>query len=278
MGDIVSALQGTPVPTILVLGGLLFVFLALGGKLSAGEIPPDRRKYFGIAGSIFILFGVILFVVPQRVSPDGNSATPLDQNIDVTVTPTNSSTETQQTQFDVIVATISALNQTADILYGPISGALTGEDDNSLECDDADVLVTNAIIKVQFIYPHQSESWTFGINFRHLGRNQQYRLFINQDGFWEVEWDRVNSDGNRIFTTIDGGRISNLIRGENASNELSLYVNEATAFFYLNEKFISDIEVSQVISPGDVAVCIEYKDDTVDLVLDYSDFTIWSLP
>lgn len=274
MFDVIDALQGTPVPTILVVGGLLFIFLGLGGKLTAGEIPADRRKYFGATGGVLLLLGIVMFVIPQRITSGENSTGGTASNIPTPPIPA----EISQSEYDQAVGTASAFNQVAEILYGPTSGELTGEDDGSLECNNAEVLVRNAIIKIRFTYPHQMETWSFGLNFRHLGRNQQYRLFVNQDGAWEAQWDRVNSDGDRIATTIDGGRLSNLIKGEAAANQIDLFVSKESALFFFNDKYISRIDISHVLSPGDVAVCIDYQADVDALKIDYEAFTIWELP
>ena len=66
MGDLFSGLLNTPVPTSLVLGGLVFIFLGLGGKITTAQIPPATRKYFSIAGTIFVLIGAVLFAIPQE--------------------------------------------------------------------------------------------------------------------------------------------------------------------------------------------------------------------
>ena len=80
--------------------------------------------------------------------------------------------------------------------------------------------------------------------FRDLGKDQEYRLFINHRGVWTAEWNRINSNGDRIHTTIDGGQLSNMIKGENISNEIELFVNDDFALFYLNEKYISRIDIT----------------------------------
>lgn len=68
MGDIITALQNTPVPTILVVGGIVFLFLAVVGQFAGKiQVDPKRQKLAGIIGALLLLSGVALYVVP--VSP-----------------------------------------------------------------------------------------------------------------------------------------------------------------------------------------------------------------
>ena len=68
MGDMIIALQSTPVPTILVLGGLVFLFLAVVGQF-VGKItvPKERQIWAGLIGCLLLFSGVALYVAP--VSP-----------------------------------------------------------------------------------------------------------------------------------------------------------------------------------------------------------------
>lgn len=74
MFEFLSALKDTPVPTILVVAGLIFLFLGLGGKLSAGEIQPNRRKVIGVIGTILFFLGLGLFAINPNPS-DSNRTT-----------------------------------------------------------------------------------------------------------------------------------------------------------------------------------------------------------
>ncbi len=68
MGDIITALKDTPIPTILVVGGIVFLFLAIVGQF-VGQIhvPPERQKWAGIVGALLLFAGIALYVAP--VSP-----------------------------------------------------------------------------------------------------------------------------------------------------------------------------------------------------------------
>ena len=67
--ETIAALQETSVPTILVIAGLFALFLAVGGRLTVGEIPPDKRKIVGVGGLISLLTGICLFAFPTGRNP-----------------------------------------------------------------------------------------------------------------------------------------------------------------------------------------------------------------
>jgi len=65
METILAALKDTPIPTILVIAGVAFLLLSIAGQL-AGRIavPPERQRWAAIMGSILLVSGVALYVVP----------------------------------------------------------------------------------------------------------------------------------------------------------------------------------------------------------------------
>src|SRR5918996_5922157 len=74
MGSIVAALKDTPIPTILVIAGIVFLILAIAGQL-AGRITvaPERQRWAAIIGCVLITVVVALYVVPQVRLPSPGS-------------------------------------------------------------------------------------------------------------------------------------------------------------------------------------------------------------
>ncbi len=67
MEDILGSLQGTLMPLILVVGGFIFLFLAIfGGAL--GQLRKGRQIWAGILGLLLVALGVLLVGAPP-VSP-----------------------------------------------------------------------------------------------------------------------------------------------------------------------------------------------------------------
>jgi hypothetical protein len=71
MDAFLSAIQNTPLPTIFVVAGILFWVLAIAAGSVAGKITirPDRQWAAGILGSVFIVAGMVLYIVPTGHTP-----------------------------------------------------------------------------------------------------------------------------------------------------------------------------------------------------------------
>jgi uncharacterized protein YecT (DUF1311 family) len=67
VNDLLNTLSHTPLPTILVLAGIVFWILAIAGSL-AGKITvePSKQKSAAIVGSVLIGLGLILYFSAQK--------------------------------------------------------------------------------------------------------------------------------------------------------------------------------------------------------------------
>jgi hypothetical protein len=74
--DIIKALSSTPIPTLLVVAGLIFLSFAFINvkKPIVIELKPEDRKHARIIGGIVLAVGVILYVFPVLLNgaKDGN--------------------------------------------------------------------------------------------------------------------------------------------------------------------------------------------------------------
>jgi hypothetical protein len=70
MESLFAALKDTPIPTILVVAGIVFLLLSIAGQL-AGRItvPPEQRRRATIIGCLLVVVGVALHVVPPMLNP-----------------------------------------------------------------------------------------------------------------------------------------------------------------------------------------------------------------
>jgi hypothetical protein len=77
MESILAALKETPIPTILVVAGIVFLLLSIAGQL-AGRItvPPERQRQATIIGCLLVVVGVALHVIPPRLNPPEPQRTP----------------------------------------------------------------------------------------------------------------------------------------------------------------------------------------------------------
>lgn len=76
--DFVKLVQGTPVPTILIVAGIFFLFLSIAGGFSGKiNVPPARQKLAAIVGGIMLAIGLGMYFVPvnDTAKSDGETAT-----------------------------------------------------------------------------------------------------------------------------------------------------------------------------------------------------------
>jgi hypothetical protein len=65
MDSIIGLLKDTPIPTILVVSGIIFLFLALAGSVAGKlEMPPTRQKWSAVVSLVLITAGLLLYVAP----------------------------------------------------------------------------------------------------------------------------------------------------------------------------------------------------------------------
>ncbi len=110
--EFIGSLQNTPLPTILVVGGILLLVLAvaseLGGKIT---IAPQRQKSALILGIGLLVIGVALYFIPGGNGTDGeilpihDAATPTTPaDVPTTVPPTTApATTTAPTPLSLMV-------------------------------------------------------------------------------------------------------------------------------------------------------------------------------
>ena len=80
MTELIGLLTNTPVPTILVVAGVIFIFFSMGGRLSAGEIPAQQQRRVGVIGFGLLIVGVVLFALRQsEAAPNTLVSTPPPQ-------------------------------------------------------------------------------------------------------------------------------------------------------------------------------------------------------
>jgi hypothetical protein len=66
MDSIIVLLKDTPIPTILVVSGIVFLFLALAGQVAGKlEVPPARQKWAAAVGAVFLGAGLLLYLSPD---------------------------------------------------------------------------------------------------------------------------------------------------------------------------------------------------------------------
>ncbi len=74
MLDLLSQLSNTPVPNVLVIAGIVFLLLAVAGKVGANlSVPPNRQKTAALVGTILLISGIAIFMAPPGPNPVENT-------------------------------------------------------------------------------------------------------------------------------------------------------------------------------------------------------------
>jgi len=164
--------------------------------------------------------------------------------------------------------------------FGPRSGRLWhNHSDNFLVHRLAFVSLRNFIAESVFVNPFAASwnSWDFGLGFRFESWDIFYQLIVGSDRGWVVTLVEGNN-----FTDLASGTLAGLRTAEGESNKLVLMVVGNTGYFYLNDTYIAQFGLPQMISVGGGGVFVGtgfYLGDEVGgYYTDYEDFTIWSLP
>lgn len=64
--SIISELQKTSIPNLLVIAGIVFLLLSFVGELGAIiKLPKDKQKPVGIIGVVLLVFGIGMYLIPS---------------------------------------------------------------------------------------------------------------------------------------------------------------------------------------------------------------------
>ena len=81
MNEVLGAIKDTPLPTILVLAGIVFLLLSVAGSLAGNiTVQPGQQRTAGLVGTVLIALGLALYFVPahdlKRETPTSTQAKP----------------------------------------------------------------------------------------------------------------------------------------------------------------------------------------------------------
>ena len=141
--------------------------------------------------------------------------------------------------------------------FGPISGELRhNPSDGFIEDKYAGVSLTDMIVTATFINPYAAatNSWNYGFFIRGSGTGSSARVIlvaVTSRGRWHTALRQGRSSE---IQTIAEGRLGSFDTGADESNRLWLAVLGKRGLLFVNSEFISELDLSSVTGPGDVAV------------------------
>lgn len=160
--------------------------------------------------------------------------------------------------------------------FGPRDGELEHLDDGFIRMRGADVNLQNFIAEVEFVNPYGEEvgTWDWGLAFRET--EEEYWLIIDSDGDWNLIDRRADDDYD-----IAEGNVSTILRmGDGETNEVSLIALNNRGYFFLNDEFIAELDLSDRLDAGEVEVVTAFftGNEVPDYTTEYNEFTVWPLP
>jgi eukaryotic-like serine/threonine-protein kinase len=187
--------------------------------------------------------------------------------------------ETSTVQAQNILNHQATLNATRVLVFGPTNGSLYHEpDDGMIEADSASVELRDFIVEAIFYNPYDPISglWDYGFVLRHVEENVQFRFAVKSDQTWKL----INNSGDPNGVVINSGSIPQLKINQDDANKIRLEFIDQVGYFYLNDEYISQLDISSRTNTGDIFIVTGLFEDEelVGEVTNYKDFTIWSLP
>ena len=141
--------------------------------------------------------------------------------------------------------------------FGPISGELRHDpSDRSIETKSARVRMSDFIVSATFSNPYSAASnpWDYGFIIRDTGTGSASRgilVAVTSSGRWHVVWRQGRGSDNQ---TVAEGKLRIFHTGAEESNKLWLAVFGKRGLLFVNDEFISELDLSSVTRPGDIAV------------------------
>lgn len=161
-------------------------------------------------------------------------------------------------------------------IFGPVQGALIHDDDNLIESYFADINPADFILQAEINNPYAPTTggWDWGLTFRQVNSDNELRLVIHSDGFWNLN-DRRGDEDN----FIQEGELSKFLNlQETGSNELLVAALGDQGYFFLNGRFISTLDLASRTEAGDLALGTGFYVDSehVGAETQFTNFTVWS--
>lgn len=182
-----------------------------------------------------------------------------------------------------ILAAVDALITNAKIAYAAGEGSTGGRAGGVVRCFNSGVSLRNFVAEAKLFNPADPKvnTWDYGFILREVGRNRQYWLVVNWDGTFRLFYPTLNPDGSRLGeVNYTRGSIKNWDASPTGSNQLRVVVNDKLGYFFVNNEFVSTLDVSEKNDQGNVGLCTAAytPDDFSGLAVRFKDFIISSLP
>ncbi len=159
-------------------------------------------------------------------------------------------------------------------LFGPASGDMPHDNDDSIESSYAAASPADFIMRATFENPFAASEnpWDIGLIFRQTGADDEMRLVVHSDGFWNLN-DRRGSEDN--FVQEADTDLLDVSAG--GHNDLFVAALGERGYFFLNGRFIALLDLSSRTEAGDIALGTGFygSSERVGATTSFSDLTVW---
>jgi hypothetical protein len=229
------------------------------GHAEKPKLPSKARIYESSKKSQKSLYASLFFVtICMALSCYGITQYNTTQNKNATKTAQAGATKIAQVNATKTAAT--KLQPTNTIVAKATNTVEVAQTDSSLslvsngliETYKAGVDLRDFIVSATFQNPYSTAigPWDYGFIFRNERVNEDYRLIIRSN----EQWVLIYKTGSGNSETIQDGQLSNLDLSENGSNSIWLLSKGDTGLLYVNESFVTDLDLSARTNSGDVSV------------------------
>jgi serine/threonine-protein kinase len=233
-------------------------------KINSQSVSERRGKKWVVVSLIIV--SIVLYVIGLGITKSSQIAEQGKQYSENTLTSKSVEAErtvTQSpnfTQTAIINSTATAISMNSEInalqsegvlVFGPQNGSLAHVEDEFSEDNSSNLYLTDFITEATFTNPYDANehNWDYGFLFRLTGSNQEYRLYITSLNYWEL--GLRNDD---IFDIISTGVLKNANGNSGEKNSITLVVLKDKGYFLLNGEFISKLNLSKKIDPGEIRI------------------------
>jgi hypothetical protein len=279
MGEIIKALKDTPIPTILVVAGIVFLLLAVAGQIAGKvNVPRDRQRLSMLIGVILIVLGAIIYMIPQPVLVPIPAKTDIrDVAIKWPLVKKDTFSDTPS-HWGVGALDNGPIKGSRRIIDGryrwEIKSSAAYHDIWSVDLDP----VNDFYLAVDArLVSGDPKKISYGLMFRNQSRDQGGNILSIFYNFLITDIQKY------IFSFSDGKQMNSIIEWLSSSaihpgeyNRLEVVANGSIFYFYINGQALGYAEDnrSQI---GLVGLSIETYSD-LDAVLDFDNFELRRKP
>jgi len=250
--------------------------------------PAQKRgmgMWIGIGGVVLLcIFGSIVLLGLYAASQNGDAEATSEAELRATLADRVKMTSTAQAMGTAEIrmqvtqtAFLSYVESKQRLVYGPNAGSLEHNEGESIVAVDADLSLRDFVVEARFFNPYAASEaeWDCGFILRHEAKNVQFRFVIDS----ERNWILINYFGESAGETIMQGNLPDLNINAGGSNLVKLIFQGNLGRFYLNDMFISDLDLSARMNPGEIYIAtgIFQGSKQAGSVTKYTDFRVWSL-